>query len=1152
MKKNVKTIMRITSMIIVVIVGFSSMVFSTESHAQNLNKIRITIHIDNESMADALGKIETASGVPFSYEKNLLNNIPVPAQSFRKETLSTVLDRLLTKIGYSYELINKNVVIAPNSARSVSTTAAVDTEAYSRTRDSRTRVGQLQITNRLEPMVAGQLQRQTIAGTVKDEQGQPLAGVSVTVKGSTRTVMTDENGNFNIAANAGEVLVLTFVGFQPQEVTVSASRAVDVVLIADVQNLNEVVVVGYGTQKRVNLAGSVSSISGDEITKTPVASVSNTLAGRLPGLITLQSTGLPGSDNATLKIRGFDGPLVLIDGAEGNINAIDANEIESISVLKDASASIYGARAGNGVILITTKRGQIGKPTLTFNTSATWQGITNMPRMASSGQLAEMRREGHIQGGQPEATAPYTLEEIEKFYQGGDVQYPNTDWYDLLIRTWSPQQQHNLSVRGGSEKIKYYGTLGYLKQETFFKRSDAGFQRYNLRSNIDATIIEGLTARMDLSTSISMRDYTTRNLDDNIWGDFWNTQPMYPAEFPDKDKIPYAEGGGTGGAHITTDRELSGYSDRRSQDLRAVFELAYDFRPIPGLKAKALVDYMQNYSSTKNFSKPVPFYRYDFAADIYTHAGAFGSTANLSYNLPSGRQILSQGSLAYDRVFNNVHDLSVLALFESTDYYDDFVAAARSNFLTPEIDQMLAGSTEGMTNNAGTTEMGRMSWVGRLNYSFDNRYIVEATLRADASAKFPPATRWGYFPGVSLAWRLEQEAFLSDFQALDALKLRASYGASGNDNVGNFAYITGYDISGSATGGSYIWGSSRYPGILSKGLPNPRLTWEKLKIYNAGTDFSFWKGQLYGSLDAFYRERTGIPANRLITLPSTFGASLPAENLNSTDTRGFELMLATRGQAADLNWNIRGNISWARSKWIYYEEPEYVDTDQERINKRTGQWTDRTFGYLADGLFTSQEQIDNLPYDQDLRGNTTLRPGDVRYLDSNGDQVIDWKDQVEIGQGTVPTWIVGLNPTFQYKGFDLDFLLQGAFGFDVVASINGNSEEYYNNRWTTENNNGNAIIPRLGGAASNGWLSDYRLVQGDYLRLKTVNIGYTFKKELLGSVGIQSLRLFASGVNLFTLSALNKYALDPEMPSGRGSLYYPQQRNLSFGLTLVL
>lgn len=1149
MKKNINAIMRISSVIIMVIISCTSLAFSSDSHAQNLNKIYITLKTGNESLVDALAKIETTTNIPFSYEKNLLSKIRVSPREYNEEALSTVLDSLLVTTGYGYETINDNIVISKRTRQS------------DRKSDSNKQFDRQRRTSQNHTGLSGNASRSStfptvmqtvIRGKVVDELGNALNGVSVLVRSSGRSVSTDQEGDFSITANVGDVLVFSSIGYQQEDMSVEDTDFINLVLIAEMQNLNEVVVVGYGSQKRVNLAGSVATVSGEEISQVPVAAVSNALAGRLPGLITHQTTGLPGSDEATLKIRGFDAPLVLIDGAEGNINELDANEIESISVLKDASASIYGARAGNGVILVTTKRGKMGKPTLTANTSTTWQGITNMPRMASSGQLAQIRREGHIQAGNPEATAPYTEEEIQKYYEGGDPQYPNTDWYDLLIREWTPQQQHNLSVRGGSERVKYYGSLGYLKQETFFKRSDASYQRYNIRSNIDATITEGLTARMDLSTSVSMRDYTTRDLDNNIWGDFWNTQPLYPAEFPDKDKIPYAEGGGTGGAHITTDRSLSGYSDRKSQDLRAVFELAYDFSIVKGLTAKTLIDYKQNYSSTKNFSKPVPFYRYDFAADVYTHAGAFGTSANLSYTLPSQRQMLTQTSLAYDNIFNDLHGLSVLALFESTDYHDDFVSAARSNFITPEIDEMLAGSTEGMTNNAGTNEMGRMSWVGRLNYTFDSRYIIEATLRADASAKFPAASRWGYFPGVSVAWRLEQESFLKNANAIDALKLRASYGASGNDNVGNFAYITGYDITGPRTGGSYIWGNSRQPGIISKGLPNPALTWEKLEIYNIGTDFSFFDGKLYGSFDAFHRDRTGIPANRLVTLPSTFGASLPTENLNSNNTRGFEAVLATKGQFSEWRWNIQANLSWARSKWVHFEEPVYTDADQDRINRKSGNWMDRTFGYVSDGLFTSQEEIDNLPYDQDLRENSTLRPGDVKYMDVNGDGLIDWKDQVEIGQGTVPTWIGGINPSLHYRGFDFSFLLQGAWGFDVTASINGNSEEFFNNRWVQDTNNRNAIIPRIGGSASNGWLSDYRLVKGDYMRLKTVNIGYTLKKEQLNLKGIESLRLFASGVNLITFSALNKYSLDPEMPTGRGSLYYPQQRNLSFGLTLVL
>ncbi len=1103
--------MRITTFLFLVCVFCS---FAENTHSQNA---RVSINQRNASLDKIINEIESQTDYLFIYNNEIDVTRKVSVKAKNKPVVE-VLNNLLADTDVRYVLEGTHIVLSKEPKEEITTVLQ---------------------------------QTRKITGTVQDANGEPIIGANIVVKGTSNGTISDLDGKFTINAPDNAILQISYIGFISKEIPVDSRSSITVSLVEKTSELDEIVVVGYGMQKRLNIAGSVSSIKANDIIKTPVSTVSNALAGKLPGLITLQSSGLPGSDQATLKIRGFDGPLVLIDGAEGDLNSIDANEIESVSILKDASAAIYGARAGNGVLLITTKRGTKGKPVLTLNTSLTWQGITNMPKKASSGQYAEMQREGHIQGGQPEATAPFTLEEIQKFYNGGDPQYPNTDWYDLLIRTWSPQQQHNLSVRGGSDNVKFYGFIGYMKQETFFKRSDASYERYNIRANIDANITSNLTARMDFSTIINYRDYTTRNLDSNIWGDFWGTLPIYPDHFPDPSKTPYAEGGGTGGAHITTDRNLSGYSDRKSQEIRFIGELIYDFKRVKGLRAKTLIDYKQTYSSTKNFSKPVPFYKYDYAADIYTYAGSFGSTANLTYNLPNDRQILYQTSLSYNNAFNEIHDLSALALFEATDYYNNNVMAARSNFITPAIDEMLAGSTVGMTNSASTSEMGRLSWVGRVNYSYMSRYIMEATLRADASAKFPSDSRWGYFPSVSLAWRLDQENFMKTFNHLDALKLRLSYGASGNDNVSNFAYITGYDITDKNTGGSYLWGANRYSGIVSKGLANPKLTWEKLKIYNAGSDFSFWNGLFYGSLDVFYRKRTGIPANRLITLPSSFGASLPSENLNSTNTRGFELMLATSGNQNGFIWDLKTNISWARSKWNHYEEPEYLDSDQRRINIKSGKWTDRTFGYLSDGLFVSQEEIDNLTYDQDQRGNTTLRPGDVKYLDVNDDKIIDWKDQVQIGQGTVPTWVVGFNPSFNYKNFDLDFLFQGSLGFDVIATLDSRTEEYYNNRWTETNNNRYALVPRLGGASSNGWTSDYRLVPGDYIRLKSVNLGYTLKNNILKSIDIESLRFFFSGVNLLTWSSLNKYGLDPEVPTGRGSNYYPQQRNLSVGLILI-
>ncbi|WP_242695764.1 TonB-dependent receptor [Desertivirga brevis] len=993
-----------------------------------------------------------------------------------------------------------------------------------------------------------------ITGTVRDSTGV-LPGASVFVEGvNGKAVVTDQNGRYRIRIPDNSTLVFRFIGYEDQKVKANGQTVIDVVMVPAASSLEEVIVVGYGSQKKKNVTGAISSVQADVITQSPVASVSSALAGRLPGLIAVQPNGMPGNDQSVLNIRGFGEPLVLVDGAEANLNSVDATEIESISVLKDASAAVYGSRAGNGVVLITTKRGKIGKPVITLNSSFTAQGVTAMPVAGNAGMYAQILREGHIQGGQPVATAPYTEEEVQKFFDGTDQQYPNTNWFDVLLRDWAPQQDQNLSVRGGSDKIKYYGFLGYLKQETVWKRSGASFERINLRSNIDATITRGLTSRLDFSTNLKNGKYPNRNMDINntIWADLWNTRPVFPAEFPDPTKIPFAEGGGTGGAHITGNRELSGYSDYRNQDLRFVFDLNYDAPFAKGLSAKALVSYIQGYGSTKNFQKPVSFYKYDYAADIYTLAGTFGSTASLNMGRNSNRQILTQGFLTYDHTFAKKHDLGMQLIYEAIDYFNDDVQATRSNFLTPSIDEMLAGSTNGMTNSALTNEMGRKSYIGRLNYTFSNRYIFEASLRADASAKFPSSSRWGYFPGASFGWRIEQEPFMKRFSAVESLKLRLSYGSAGNDNTGNFQYMTGYSITDKNNGGTYIFGSTRYPGIVSRGLANPDLTWEKLDIYNVGTDVSLWKGALYGSFDAFYRERSGILANRLMTVPSSFGSTLPPENINKTNTRGFELLLGTSRKNRDFTWDVSANISWSRSKWQYYEEPVYTDADQQRQNQRTGNWTDRTFGYVSDGLFTSQEEISNLPYDQDQRKNTTLRPGDVKYLDTNSDGVIDWKDQVEIGKGTTPNWMAGFNAGFGFKGFDLSFLFQGAIGHYVRASLPQYSTAFFENRWTEATNNKNALIPRLGGASSNGWLSDYNLINGSYMRLKTLNVGYTIKGRFLNSIKVQRLRVYGAGANLLTFSKLNKYDLDPESPSGVGGMYYPQQRNLTVGLDLTL
>lgn len=1073
----------------------------------------VSLSANSIELKHALAEISKQTGLRFLYNAELLNNSPRVTVNLTQENLESALKKVLRGRNLSYRII----------------------------------AGTITLTERRKTDFE-------VRGTVSDLTGV-LPGASVFVEGLNGvSTVTDQNGNYRIKVPENSILIFRFMGYLDQKVQVGTQTEIDVKMVPATSHLEEVVVVGYGSQKKKNLTGAVSSLRADEISQSPVASVSGTLAGRLPGLVAVQSNGMPGNDQANLSIRGFGEPLVLIDGAEGNMNTIDASEIESVSVLKDASAAVYGSRAGNGVVLITTKRGTTGKPVISLNSSFTAQGTTAMPVAGNAGMYAQILREGHIQGGQPVATAPYTEEEVQKFYEGTDPQYPNTNWFDVLLRDWAPQQDHNLSVRGGGEKIKFFGFLGYLNQETVWKHSGASYERINLRSNIDATITKGLTSRLDFSTNLRNGKYPNRNMDINntIWADLWNTRPVFPSSLPDPTKIPFAEGGGTGGAHITSNRELAGYSDYKNQDLRFIFDLNYQVPFIQGLSAKAVINYLQGYGADKNFQKPVSFYKYDYAADIYTLAGTFGSTASLNLRRSSDRQILGQGFLNYNRRFNAVHDLDVQLIYESIDYFNDEVEATRSNFLTPAIDEMLAGSTNGMTNSGLTNEMGRKSYIGRINYTYADKYILEATLRADASAKFPESSRWGYFPGASLAWRLEQEPFLKNSTIIEALKLRLSFGSSGNDNTGNFQYLTGYNITDKNTGGSYIFGSTRYPGIVSRGLANPDLTWEKLKIYNGGTDFSLWKGMMYGSLDVFYRERSGILSNRLMTVPSSFGSTLPPENINSTNTRGMELLLGTSRKNRELNWDLSANISWSRSKWKYYEEPAYEDPDQMRQNQRTGSWTNRTFGYISDGLFTSQEEINALPYDQDQRDNSTLRPGDVKYLDINSDGIIDWKDQSEIGKGTQPNWMGGFNASLSYKNFDLAFLLQGAFGHYLRASLPQYSTAFFENRWTEATNDKYALVPRLGGASSNGWLSDYNLINASYMRLKNVNIGYSFSGRLLSSINIQRLRIFAAASNLLTFSKLNKYDLDPEGPSGIGGMYYPQQKNVSIGLDLSL
>ncbi|MCM1449146.1 MAG: TonB-dependent receptor [Clostridiales bacterium] len=1077
--------------------------------AQNIN---VTINADSSPLINVIEQIEKQTDYHFIYNKDVVDLNHRVTLKTTNEPVESVLPRLFAKSNISFDVRKKQIVLS-NKKSSDNSQKGVKVK---------------------------------ISGIVSDANGDPLVGVSITSSSVSGGVATNLDGEYTWEVPEGSTLEYKYIGFKPVTLKVSKTGEVNVKLEEDAQILDEVVVVGYGTQRRGNLTGSVSSLNSKDLTVTPVATASNALVGKMPGLMATQTSGQPGEDSASLSIRGFESALVIVDGVEGGLNQIDANQIESISILKDGAASIYGARAGNGVILITTKRGIEQKPTITLSTSFSWQGATKMLKPASAGQRSEMEREAWIQSGQPASSAPFTAEQVQKYYEGTDPAYPNTDWYSELIRDWAPEQQHNISVRGGSKKIKYYAFFGYLDQKTMIKKNGGGFKRYNLQSNVDASIFDNLTLQLDLAYTQEDREYTVRGFGagGDIWQDYWTTLPYYPASLPDPTKVSYAYGAGTGGLHVSSNRDLSGYNDARWEEIKGTVSLVYNFKYLPGLSFRLFENYRRQYRFSKRWQKPVELYTYEPTSDIYTLAGTYGDKASLSQQHDRSEMFTQQYSFNYENTFNQDHKLSAMALFEMIDYKSDMLSASRKDYMMTAIEQMFAGSTDGMTNDGSASEMGRKSFVARLNYNYANRYLIETIFRADASAKFPPGKRWGYFPSVSLGWVASNEKFLENAQWMDNLKLRASYGQSGNDGVGNFQYLAAYEM-----GHTYLFGDTSVRGLQSTGLANPYLTWEKMKIYNAGVDFAFFRRKLYGEADVFYRERSGIPAIRNRTVPSTFGADLPPENVNAISNRGFEVKVGTYGEVSGLTYDISGTISWSRAKWKSYGDPVYTDPDQERINKVTGKYTDCVFGYVSDGLFTSQDEIDAAPYYEALKGNSTLRIGDVKYKDLNGDNKIDWRDQKEIGSGTMPHWIFGLTTGFKYKGFDLTMLFQGSFGYSQNISNNDlYSTVLFEERWTEQNNNANAIYPRLGGASSNKLRSDYNYKKAGYLRLKVASLGYTLPQKWMGKCYISNARLYLSGTNLFTINRLGKYGVDPEAPNA--GAYYPQQRTISVGLNV--
>ena len=720
-----------------------------------------------------------------------------------------------------------------------------------------------------------------------------------------------------------------------------------------------------------------------------------------------------------------------------------------------------------------------------------------------------------------------------------------------MVRDYPPQFQQNISVRGGSEKIKYFFLLGNMSQASMWKGGNQDYAKYNFRSNVDASI----TDNFDVSVEFGARIEDRNNLiQDSYLMASWMqySWPIFTPKNPDGTIAPTNYG-----LTAYLDRDLAGYI----QDKRNVYEgsltLNYKIPFVKGLSVNMKAALDTYYNDKKQWLKKYYTYSWDEQSQKSSQVGSRGSDQLiLDTRRASFARII--GSLKYERTFAKAHNVNGLLLYEVSEGKSTNFQASRVNYVVP-IDQIFAGPDAGKSNSGGASDEGKESYVGRLNYDYLGRYLFEYSFRYDGSAKFPPSKRWGYFSGVSAGWRLSEETFISNnFKNINNLKLRASWGNLGSDNTGNFQFLTGYTY----PYGNYIFGQNTTSGMIDKGIPNPNITWESSQIFDIGLDIGLWNRLLEIEADVFYRKREGLLAQRTTQLPSTFGATLPFENLNSDDARGFEVFVAHNSSVGEVKYRITSNLSWTRLKNTHIEQRDFNNQFDSWRNNSENRWSNLYRGYKAIGQFQSMEDIFSSPI-QDARANSTLRPGDIKYDDFNKDGIIDDADIQVIGRAQIPEISYGLGLTAFWKKFTFDMNWQGAShsniqqqSYLIAPFSNGmNAYAYFMDRWHREDPwdaNSNWVPGKYpstinSGAPNNTLNSSFWLLEATYFRLKFLSISYNLDNRFIKKLGIEDLAISLSGQNLLTFSNLG--AIDPETPSGRLS-YYPQQKTYNIGLNV--
>lgn len=1007
-------------------------------------------------------------------------------------------------------------------------------------------------------------QERILTGLVKSADGEELIGVTVQVEDATsRGTITDYNGRFSIKVSNGSIISFSYIGYETQVIKINNQSTLLITMQEDSKMIDEIVVVGYGLQRKETLTGSIASVSSQELLQTPVTNVSNALAGRLPGLTSIQTSGEPGKNQSLLRIRGIGtlnsgseaNPLILVDGVErSTMDDLDPNEIETLNILKDASATaVFGVKGANGVILVTTKSGISGKPRISFTANVGFLNPINLPETLNSYDYTVLKDEALRNDGY----APMFEDHYELFRTGTDpIFHSSTNYIKEFIREYSMQQQYNVNVTGGSQSAKYFISVGYMSQEGLYDTGgfNVGFNpnplysRYNIRSNFDFDITKRLKTSVRFGTIFSNSNYPNTDT-----GTFFYRLLQYPSfagpgivdnkiitAFINDPlatySIPYR------GESIYGWLLGQGYQDTFGNKLNLNWSFDYDMSFLTkGLSARAMIAYDNSYSYTATRKKTVDLYSValidsdDLSKIEYIQTNQEGNFG-FSESSSKWKKVYFETALNYNRKFGN-HAVTGLILFNASKEY--------SPTFTYYVPKSLLGI------------------VGRVTYGYKSKYLAEYNLGYNGSEQFPVDNRFGFFPAYSLGWILTEEAFFPKNNILTYAKLRGSYGEVGNDKTGGdrFLYLPSvYTYETGASHGYYFGekGSTlqKYTGSLEGMVGNPTVTWERAKKSNIGFDFVFFKDQLSISGDYFEENRDNILWQKG-TVPGFVAANLPKVNIGKVENKGFELSLSWRSGFDNFKYWFNSNYSFARNKIIYKDEASMPYEWMNETGFSVGQYK----GYRTEGFYNYQEEVDTRPY-HDITGGETVQRGDLKLVDINGDGIINQYDQVPIGYTTLPEISYGFSLGASYKGLDFSILFQGvANASQLLNEMQGWGFDQgwratmvdFKERWSVERfETGEKITqPRLSsnGAANNinAVTSNFLLKNSSYIRLKNLEMGYTFSSKFLKQVSINSFRVYLNANNLITYSQLKN--VDPESTNRRGA-YYPLTRVFNTGINI--